>query len=116
MDPSESGLATKLAEAAQSHLLQFWNELSPEEQAELTLDLQGMDLQEITGFFRKAMEVSSNSKNEKMDTRMEPVPREVLGSVTRDREGLKTWEQSGQQRVFALFSFRLLITIELICF
>ncbi|XP_056895069.1 UDP-N-acetylhexosamine pyrophosphorylase isoform X1 [Takifugu flavidus] len=97
MDPSESGLATKLAEAAQSHLLQFWNELSPEEQAELTLDLQEMDLQEIMGFFRKAMEMSSNSKNEKMDTRMEPVPREVLGSVTRDREGLKTWEQSGLQ-------------------
>lgn len=97
MDPGASGLAAKLAEASQSHLLQFWNELSPEEQAELILDLQGMDFQEIGGFFQKAMEMSSNSKNEKMDTRMEPVPREVLGSVTRDRESLKAWEQSGQQ-------------------
>lgn len=106
MDPSASGLATKLAEAAQSHLLQFWDELSPEEQAELALDLQGMDFREIVGFFRKAMEMSSSSKNEKMDTRMEPVPREVLGSVTRDREHLKTWEQSGQQRVLAFSPFR----------
>lgn len=103
MDPSANGLATKLAEAAQSHLLQFWNDLSTEEQAELILDLQGMDFQEINGFFKKAMEMSSNSKNEKMDTRMEPVPREVLGSVTRDREALKSWELTGQQRAFAFF-------------
>lgn len=103
MDPSANVLAPKLAEAAQSHLLQFWNELSPEEQDELDLDLRGMDFQEINGFFKKAMEVSSNSKNEKMDARMEPVPREVLGSVTRDREALKSWELKGQHRVFALF-------------
>lgn len=111
MDPSASGLATKLAEAGQSHLLQFWNELSPEEQAELTLDLQGMDFQEINGFFQKAMEVSSNSKNEKMDTRMEPVPREVLGSVTRDREGLKSWELTGQPSECAFFCCYYMILI-----
>lgn len=104
MDPSANGLATKLAEAGQSHLLQFWDELSPEEQAELVLDLQGMDFQELNGFFRKAMEMSGCSKNEKMDARMEPVPREVLGSVTRDREALKSWELTGQQRVCAVFA------------
>lgn len=109
MDQSTDGLATKLAEAAQSHLLQFWNELSPEEQAELILDLQGMDFQEINYLFKKAMEMSSNNKNEKMDTRMEPVPREVLGSVTRDREALKSWELTGQQPVFAFFGSSLSI-------
>lgn len=96
MDPSTSGLTQKLAEADQSHLLQFWNELSPTEQADLIHDLQGMDFQEISGFFKNAMETSSNSKHEKMDTRMEPVPREVLGSVTRDRESLKAWELTGE--------------------
>ncbi|XP_037325411.1 UDP-N-acetylhexosamine pyrophosphorylase isoform X1 [Pungitius pungitius] len=93
MDPSR--LAARLAEAGQSHLLQFWKELSPEEQSDLTFDLQGMDFQEINGFFQKAMETSSGSKQEKMDSRMEPVPREVLGSVTRDRERLKDWEEAG---------------------
>ena len=89
MDPNTSGLVQRLAEAGQSHLLQFWKELSPEEQADLSLDLQGMDFQEINGFFKNAMETSSSSKHEKMDARMEPVPREVLGSVTRDWESLK---------------------------
>lgn len=101
MDPSVDGLATKLAQAGQSHLLHFWKELSPDEQAELILDLQGMDFQEINGFFEKAMGTSNSSKNEKMDARMEPVPREVLGSVTRDREALRSWEQTGQQPAFA---------------
>lgn len=96
MDPNASGLAQRLADAGQSHLLQFWAKLSPEEQTGLTSDLQPMDFQEINGFFEKAMKTSSNSKDEKMDARMEPVPREVLGSVTRDRESLKDWEEAGE--------------------
>lgn len=96
MDPRASVLTQRLADAGQSHLLQFWNELSPEEQADLTIDLQGMDFQEISGFFKNAMETSSSSKQEKMDARMGPVPREVLGSVTRDRDSLKDWELAGK--------------------
>uniref|UniRef100_A0A672IG01 UDP-N-acetylglucosamine pyrophosphorylase 1 n=1 Tax=Salarias fasciatus TaxID=181472 RepID=A0A672IG01_SALFA len=84
-----------LAEAGQSHLLQYWGELSPEGQTEMILDLQGMNFQEINGFFKNAMETSSSSKHEKMDSRMEPVPREVLGSVTRDRDSLSDWELTG---------------------
>ncbi|XP_012689599.2 UDP-N-acetylhexosamine pyrophosphorylase isoform X2 [Clupea harengus] len=88
-------LRERLAEAGQSHLLQFWNELSPEEQTEMSQDLEGMDFKEINGFFKSAMETSSQAKQEKVDSRMEPVPREVLGSVTRDRESLKDWEKEG---------------------
>lgn len=95
MDPSTSELAQRLAEAGQPHLLHFWKELSPAEQTDLTLNLQGMDFQEINEFFKNAMEMSSSSKDEKMDARMEPVPREVLGSVTRDRDSLKDWEIAG---------------------
>lgn len=96
MDPSSSRVVKSLAEAGQSHLLQFYDELSPEERASLTLDLESMDFQEINGFFKSAMETSSSSKHEKMDARMEPVPREVLGSVTRDRDSLKDWEVEGE--------------------
>lgn len=101
MDPNASGLAQRLAEAEQCHLLRFWNELSPAEQADLTQDLQGMDFQEMNGFFKNAMQVSSN-KHEKLDNHIEPLPREVLGSVTRDRESLKDWELTGElpQNIF----------------
>lgn len=95
MDPRTRELAKKLAEANQAHLLQFWDELSPKEQDNLLLDTHGMDFQEINGFFKSAMETSSCSKQEKMDTRMEPVPRDVLGSVTKDRDCLKSWEHLG---------------------
>ncbi|CAB1324102.1 unnamed protein product [Coregonus sp. 'balchen'] len=95
MESTRSRLAQRLAEAGQSHLVQFWDELTPEQQAEMTSDLEAMDFQEINKFFGSAMEVSGSSKQEKMDTRMEPVPREVLGSVTRDRDCLKVWEEEG---------------------
>ncbi|XP_062853146.1 UDP-N-acetylhexosamine pyrophosphorylase isoform X1 [Trichomycterus rosablanca] len=88
-------LSQRLAEADQSHLLQFWDQLSPEEQAELVSELENMNFQEINTFFKRAMKTSSQIKQEKVDSRMEPVPREVLGSVTRDREFLKEWEQKG---------------------
>lgn len=108
MDPNSSGLAQKLAEADQAHLLQFWKELSPAEQADLIHDLQGMDFQEVNGFFKSAMETSSSSKHEKMDARMEPVPREVQGSVTRDRESLKAWEETGELHQNCVF-------VQLVC-
>lgn len=95
MDPRIGELAKRLAEADQAHLLQFWPELSPTEQDSLLLDMEGMDFQEINGFFKSAMETTSCSKQEKMDTRMEPVPRDVLGSVTKDRDCLKAWEHLG---------------------
>lgn len=95
MDPRISELAKRLAEADQAHLLHFWDKLSSTEQDNLLLDLQGMDFQEINGFFKSAMGTSNGSQQEKMDTRMEPVPRDVLGSVTKDKDCLKSWEQLG---------------------
>ncbi|XP_061096360.1 UDP-N-acetylhexosamine pyrophosphorylase isoform X1 [Conger conger] len=92
-------LLQRLTEAGQSHLLQFWDELSPEEQAEMSTELESMDFKEINGFFKSAMELSGHSKQETVDNRMEPVPREVLGSVTRDRELLGDWEKEGLLRI-----------------
>uniref|UniRef100_W5KW55 UDP-N-acetylhexosamine pyrophosphorylase n=1 Tax=Astyanax mexicanus TaxID=7994 RepID=W5KW55_ASTMX len=90
-----SRLTQRLAEAGQSHLLQFWDQLSPEEQADLVSDLENMDFKEINCFFTNAMKTSTQTKQDNVDTRMEPVPREILGSVTRDRESLKDWEEEG---------------------
>lgn len=88
-------IVQKLEAAGQSHLLQFWDNLSPEEQGDLMQDLESMDLAEINGFFAAAM-VSSQASGEKVDSRMEPVPKDVLGSTTRDRDQLKAWEEEGE--------------------
>ncbi|TRY77627.1 hypothetical protein DNTS_005778 [Danionella cerebrum] len=88
-------LAKRLSEAGQSHVFQFWDQLSPEELDEMRLDLEDMDFIEINQFFMNAMNTSGQSCQKKVDTRMEPVPRDILGSVTRDHESLKKWEEEG---------------------
>ncbi|KAJ8357252.1 hypothetical protein SKAU_G00200460 [Synaphobranchus kaupii] len=90
-----SGVEQRLEGTGQSHLLRLWPELSPEERAQLTRDLESLDFKEINQFFRGAMESSSSGEKEKLDSRMEAVPREALGSVTRDRERLETWKEMG---------------------
>lgn len=89
-------LKQRLSQAGQEHLLQFWNELSEAQQVELYMELQAMNFEELNSFFRKAIgEFDRSSHQEKVDARMEPVPRQVLGSATRDQEQLQAWESEG---------------------
>ncbi|XP_058893624.1 serine/threonine-protein kinase Kist isoform X1 [Kogia breviceps] len=89
-------LKLRLSKAGQEHLLQFWNELEEAQQIELFAELQAMNFEELNFFFQKAIEgFNHSSQPEKVDSRMEPVPREVLGSATRDQDQLQAWESEG---------------------
>ncbi|XP_019357548.1 PREDICTED: UDP-N-acetylhexosamine pyrophosphorylase isoform X1 [Gavialis gangeticus] len=94
----QSELRARLAHAGQDHLLRFLPELSRAEQRALSEELRGMDFEELGRFFRRAME-SGGAGQDKVDARMEPVPRQVLGSATRDRDQLHDWEQRGLHHI-----------------
>lgn len=96
MSGAPRDLELRLARAGQEHLLRFWEELGDAQRAELCTELRAMDFEELNIFFQKATEgVSQFSQLEKVDARMEPVPREVLGSATRDQDQLQAWESEG---------------------
>lgn len=91
-------LKLRLSKAGQEHLLQFWNELEEAQQVDLYTELQAMNFEELNLFFQKAIGgFDRSSHQEKVDARMEPVPREVLGSATRDQDQLQTWENEGTE-------------------
>ncbi|XP_075437491.1 UDP-N-acetylhexosamine pyrophosphorylase isoform X2 [Ascaphus truei] len=95
-----TALRQRLSEAGQSHVLQLWDELTPAQRRGLLEELQSLDFMELNGFFRRAMEAfSTAATQEKVDARMEAVPREVLGSVTRDTERLPNWEAQGFEQI-----------------
>lgn len=98
MSGAPRDLELRLARAGQEHLLRFWEELGDAQRAELCTELRAMDFEELNIFFQKATEgVSQFSQLEKVDARMEPVPREVLGSATRDQDQLQAWESEGTE-------------------
>ncbi|XP_069497452.1 UDP-N-acetylhexosamine pyrophosphorylase isoform X2 [Ambystoma mexicanum] len=95
-----SKLHQRLIEAGQGHLLQYWEELPSDQQLELVDELQGMDFAELNVFFQRAMKGFGLSANqEKVDARMEAVPKNVLGSATRDGDWLQEWEREGFSQI-----------------
>lgn len=99
-------LKQRLSRAGQEHLLQFWTELSEAQQRDLYTELQAMDFEELNSFFHKAIgEFDRSSHQEKVDARMEPVPRQVLGSATRDQDQLQAWESEGTEHVLMSYQY-----------
>lgn len=63
-----------LIEANQSHLLNFWDDLTTEQKNEFLIHLNTINYEEIGNLFKKAIS-SFNSENvKKLDNRMKPIP------------------------------------------
>lgn len=88
-------ISQELRRFNQSHLLQFWNELTEEQQTILCSEIKEVNVAEVCSFFERAAE-TLNRDQSKLDDRMEPLPPELYGGVLRStREELKSYEDEG---------------------
>ncbi|XP_072045334.1 UDP-N-acetylhexosamine pyrophosphorylase-like isoform X2 [Amphiura filiformis] len=90
-------LREELAHFGQEHLLEFWDDLDSEKKQELYDDIKSTDIGEVLQFFTKAME--NAGEVEKVDEKMEPIPSELIGSVTRSGKELEKWYNEGLKQV-----------------
>lgn len=88
----------KLEAAGQTHVLQFWDELSAEERGTFLEEIFQLQPDELVEHCREAAASASrqSSADGRLDARMQPVPPEFIGSVRKsDRETLQKWENEG---------------------
>ena len=82
-----AALRERLAEAEQSHVLDFWDDLSEDERKALYEDVAGLDLAELNeDFLRMSVKAESDAAGGKMDDHMQPLPADQCGSVLKATE------------------------------
>jgi len=79
-------LLALLQPQGQEHLA-HWDSLSKEEQATFRAELEGIDMQEVCGYFKRTAE-TMNHCTEKLDNKMKPLEESQCGAVVKssDRE------------------------------
>ncbi|KAM4634800.1 UDP-N-acetylhexosamine pyrophosphorylase-like protein 1 [Polymixia lowei] len=84
-----------LESAGQSHILQFWPELSDEERNAFLLDLSQLDL----GGLKEHCDGTAKAATcpaARVDQQIEPIPSELIGSIKKsDKNTLADWENEG---------------------
>jgi len=94
-----NGLQGDLAEAQQSHLIQFWDELKEEEKSRFVKDLSSFDFHQINENFKRS-QAALSSGDKCLDAAMSPIPPECFGSALRcDEETLKMYEEVGLKAI-----------------
>ncbi|XP_035523667.1 UDP-N-acetylhexosamine pyrophosphorylase-like protein 1 [Morone saxatilis] len=84
-----------LESAGQSHVLQFWSELSEEDREGFLQELSQLDLDGLKEHCEGATRAAA-SPPASLDQNIEPVPPEFIGSVRRsDKRSLSEWENEG---------------------
>jgi len=92
-----NGLHHALDEACQSHLVHFWDELSPDQRSLLNEDLSSIDFNKVNNDFTRSQETLSKKC---LDEVMAPIPPECFGSALRsDEETLKIYEEVGLKAI-----------------
>lgn len=89
---------SRLETVGQSHVLQFWAELSAEERGSILEEISQLQPEELIEHCRATAAAATRHSNAdgRLDERMEPVPPEFIGSVRKsDKETLQMWGDEG---------------------
>ena len=78
-------LRSQLQAVNQEHLLQFWEELSADQQRELYDELAGLDLDEVLEYFSRTV-AEMHAAGEKLDDKMQPLTESQCGSVAQSTD------------------------------
>jgi len=81
-DVDVEALRAELRQHGQEHLLQFWETLDQDQRRELLRDIKEINFAEAIEFFRHTMEAADKDE-EKLDERLQPIPPELHGAITR---------------------------------
>merc|ERR1719347_1790719 len=78
-------LRSQLQAVKQEHLLDFWEELSEQQQQELYHELSDLDLDEVLEYFNRTV-AEMNSAGEKLDDKMQPLTESQCGSMAQSTD------------------------------
>uniref|UniRef100_A0A4W5RGS0 UDP-N-acetylglucosamine pyrophosphorylase 1 n=1 Tax=Hucho hucho TaxID=62062 RepID=A0A4W5RGS0_9TELE len=90
-------IKSSLEHAGQSHVLQFWAELSRDDKRTFLVELSGLDLTELREHCERAVEsAKAGHSATAADQQIEPVSSEFIGSIRKsDHTALTGWENEG---------------------
>jgi len=96
---SKADLDSLLKSYNQEHLLQYWDELDPQQKADLNKELLRVDFDEVERLFKDATK-DMNSTQAKKDDFMEEIPEEIVGKISKVTEETKTkWWDTGLNEI-----------------
>lgn len=92
-----NNLRQQLQTCGQEHLLQFWDQLTGEQQELLFNDLKSINFDEVTKIFRENI-ADGESNGETIDDLLEPLSNQVHQSITTtSKEKLNEYREEGEQ-------------------
>uniref|UniRef100_A0A6Q2Z1N2 UDP-N-acetylglucosamine pyrophosphorylase 1 like 1 n=1 Tax=Esox lucius TaxID=8010 RepID=A0A6Q2Z1N2_ESOLU len=98
---AEADMIFQHQDAGQSHILQFWTELSEGDKSSFLVELSQLDLHELREHCERAAESAANVQSASAaDQQIEPVPSEFIGSIRKsDQTTLTCWENEGYLQI-----------------
>lgn len=92
-------LKLQLDQYGQSHLLKFWDEITEDQRQTFLNQLKTINLKEVVGYFKTANE-SLGKDVEKLDDKMEPLPKENYDSSEEvGEEELEMYRREGLEKI-----------------